>query len=415
MWEEAQLLGGLDPDFHRRDLDDAIEAGAFPEWELGIQVFPDTPEQTFEGIDLLDPTKLVPEELAPVQPIGRLTLTRNPTNFFAETEQVAFHTGHLVPGIDVTDDPLLQARLFSYLDTQLTRLGGPNFTQIPINRPHAPVNDMLRDGFHQTRCTAGSRRTGRTPSTAAARSSPAGRRRRLRRGAGHGRRAVEGARRHPASFDDHFSQARLFWLSMTPVEQEHIVAAYTFELGKCYEQAIKERQLQCLANIDADLCAAGRRRARPAGAGRRPCALVDRDAQPGAVPGRRRPGRSTAGSSGSSSTTTATSTASTRVREAVLAARAWCRCVIAPHGGSSSTATCRSSAPSPTGRSVEFDAVLRRRRARRPRPTRCRRATPRPARPGRAAAWTRGSLLLLEEACRHAKAIGAWGDGGIRP
>ena len=130
-WEEAQLLGGTDPDFHRRDLYDAIESGAHPQWELGIQAFEDTAEQTFEGIDLLDPTKLVPEELAPVQPLGLLTLTGTPTNFFAESEQVAFHVGNLVPGIDVTDDPLLQVRLFSYVDTQLTRLGGPNFNQLP--------------------------------------------------------------------------------------------------------------------------------------------------------------------------------------------------------------------------------------------------------------------------------------------
>ena len=120
-WEEAQIAAGVDPDFHRRDLYDAIENGAFPEWDLGIQVFPDTPEETFEGIDLLDPTKIVPEELAPVQVIGTLVLTGNPTNFFAETEQVAFHTGHLVPGIEGTNDPLLRAA-FSYLDTQLTRL-----------------------------------------------------------------------------------------------------------------------------------------------------------------------------------------------------------------------------------------------------------------------------------------------------
>ena len=149
-WEEAQLLNGIDPDFHRRDLADAIEAGALPQWELGVQVFPDTPEETFEGIDLLDPTKIVPEEQAPVQPIGLLTLTHNPTNYFAETEQVAFNVANLVPGIDVTNDPLLQARLFSYLDTQITRLGGPNWQQLPINRPHAPVNDMLRDGMHQS-------------------------------------------------------------------------------------------------------------------------------------------------------------------------------------------------------------------------------------------------------------------------
>ena len=139
VWEEAQKLGGIDPGFHRRDLWDSIEAGAFPEWDFGVQVFPDSDERTFEGIDLLDPTKLVPEDLAPVQVIGRLTLNRNPTNFFAETEQVAFCTAHVPRGVDFTDDPLLQARNFSYLDTQLTRLGGPNFDQLPINRPHSPV------------------------------------------------------------------------------------------------------------------------------------------------------------------------------------------------------------------------------------------------------------------------------------
>jgi catalase len=189
-----------------------------------------------------------------VQAIGRLTLTGNPTNFFAETEQVAFHVGHLVPGIDVTDDPLLQARLFSYVDTQLTRLGGPNFNQIPINRPHAEVNDMLRDGFHQH-----ADHTGVAPYRPNS----------LDGGcpfhAGSDDNAfvdvpvtvpeASKVRDAPASYDDHFSQARLFWKSMTPVEREHIVLAYTFELGKCYEQAVKERQLACLANIDADLCA----------------------------------------------------------------------------------------------------------------------------------------------------------------
>ncbi|GAA3049854.1 hypothetical protein GCM10020229_71660 [Kitasatospora albolonga] len=161
VWEEAQLISGMDPDFHRRDLADAIEAGAFPQWELGVQVFPDTAEQTFAGIDLLDPTKLVPEELAPVQALGLMTLTANPANNFAETQQVAFHPGHLVAGIDVTDDPLLAGRLFSYLDTQITRLGGPNFAQIPVNRTHAPVNDMLRDGFHQDAVHTGRAARGR--------------------------------------------------------------------------------------------------------------------------------------------------------------------------------------------------------------------------------------------------------------
>src|SRR5699024_9845707 len=149
LWEEAQLVNGFDPDFHRRDLADAIEGGHCPRWELGLQIMPDTADEAVEGIDLLDPTKLVPEELAPVRTVGLLTLDRNPEIYFAETEQVACLTGHPVPGIDVTDDPLLQSRLFSYLDTQISRLGGPNFAQLPINRPHAPVNDNLRDGMYQ--------------------------------------------------------------------------------------------------------------------------------------------------------------------------------------------------------------------------------------------------------------------------
>ena len=255
VWEEAQMLGGFDPDFHRRDLADAIEAGAFPEWELGVQVFPDTPDQMFDGIDLLDPTKFVPEELAEVQLVGRLQLNRNTSNFFAETEQVAFHAGNLVRGIDVTDDALLQARLFSYVDTQLTRLGGPNFNQIPINRPHAPVNDMLRDGFHQDGVHRGvapyrpNSLDGGCPFHAAGADDRA-----------FIEAPVELAsatktRAQAASFDDHYSQVRLFWKSMTPVEQDHIVAAYSFELGKCYEQNVKARQLQCLADIDGELCA----------------------------------------------------------------------------------------------------------------------------------------------------------------
>ncbi|QOT17213.1 catalase [Paenarthrobacter sp. YJN-5] len=255
VWEEAQIINGMDPDFHRRDLADAIEAGAYPQWELGIQAFPDTEDQMFEGIDLLDPTKFVPEELAPVQPIGLMTLNANPTNYFAETEQVAFHPGHLVPGIDVTNDPLLQVRLFSYLDTQISRLGGPNFAQLPINRPHAPVNDMLRDGMHQTAVHSGvapyhpNSLDGGCPFMA---------------GQDVGAfvevpeeiaEAIK-ERRNPASFDDHYSQARLFFRSMTPVEQDHIIQAYTFELGKCFEAAVRERQLMALANIDAGLCEA---------------------------------------------------------------------------------------------------------------------------------------------------------------
>ncbi len=183
-----------------------------------------------------------------------MTLTANPTNYFAETEQVAFHPGHLVPGIDVTSDPLLQGRLFSYLDTQISRLGGPNFAQLPVNRPHAPVNDMLRDGMHQSAV-----HTGVAPSHPNT----------LDGGCPFHAGADEGAfvdlpvtvtesaieRAQPRSFDDHFSQARLFYRSLTEVEQEHVRDAYAFELAKCYEQAIKERQLRALARIDADLCA----------------------------------------------------------------------------------------------------------------------------------------------------------------
>ena len=212
------------------------------------------PDQMFEGIDLLDPTKFVPEELAPLQIVGTMTLTANPTNYFAETEQVAFHPGHLVPGIDVTSDPLLQGRLFSYLDTQISRLGGPNFAQLPVNRPHAPVNDMLRDGMHQSAV-----HTGVAPSHPNT----------LDGGCPFHAGADEGAfvdlpvtvtesvieRALPRSFDDHFSQARVFYRSLTEVEQEHVRDAYAFELAKCYEQAIKERQLRALARIDADLCA----------------------------------------------------------------------------------------------------------------------------------------------------------------
>ena len=252
VWEEAQLAAGVDPDFHRRDLADAIESGAFPQWDLGVQVFPDTPEETFEGIDLLDPTKLVPEELAPVRVIGTLTLVANPTNYFEQTEQVAFHPAHLPPGIDVTADPLLQGRLFSYIDTQISRLGGPNFNQLPVNRPHAPVNDMFRDGMHQSASHVGV--APYQPNSL---------------DGGNPFPTTEGARidvpvalpestvtrEQSDSFDDHFSQARLFYLSLTETEQEHVQLAYSFELGKCYEEAIKVRQVDNLARIDADLAA----------------------------------------------------------------------------------------------------------------------------------------------------------------
>ena len=252
-WEEAQLTAGLDPDYHRRDLADAIEGGAYPQWDLGVQVMPDAEDEMFEGIDLLDPTKFVPEELCPVQLIGTMTLDRNPTNYFAETEQVAFNPNNLVPGIDVTNDPLLQARLFSYLDTQITRLGGPNWNQIPINRAHAPINDNLRDGFHQDAVHGGvapyrpNSLDGGCPFQA---------------GDGDGAfidvpAAVAASvkeRGNPQSFDDHYSQVGLFYRSLSPAEKDHVVNAYSFELSKCWDQVIRERQLLSLANIHPDLC-----------------------------------------------------------------------------------------------------------------------------------------------------------------
>ena len=402
-WEEAQLIAGIDPDFHRRDLYDAIEAGAFPEWELGLQVFPDIPEETFAGIDLLDPTKIVPEELAEVQPVGTLVLDRTPTNFFAETEQVAFHLGNLPPGIDVTNDPLLQGRLFSYVDTQLTRLGGPNFAQIPINRPHAPVNDMLRDGFHQHAVHAGvapyrpNSLDGGNPFTAGDKENafvdvPV--------------RVAEAPkiRQNPASFDDHFSQVRLFWQSMTPVEKEHIVAAYTFELGKCYEQAIKERQLQCLAEIDPVLCeqvATGL--GLPAPEPRTALAAVEPSPALSQL-GQRWPadGRIVGIVVGPA----ADLAAGTAVREAALGG-GLLPLIIAPHGGKLGDLTVQRTFD--TARSVEFDALLL---ADMPAPAPDAVAA-RDAKAGTTDPATVDPrvLRLIDETWRHAKAIGAW-DGG---
>jgi catalase len=388
VWEEAQITAGIDPDFHRRDMADGIEAGAFLEYEFGIQVMPDDGSDSFEGIDLLDPTKLVPTELAPVQLIGKLTLNRNPTNFFAETEQVAFHTGHLVPGIEVTDDPLMQARLFSYLDTQLTRLGGPNFTQIPVNRPHCPVNDMLRDGMHQTAVHTG---------LAPYRPNSIDGGKPLVTTAGEGgyvqvARRIEGTpvRANPASFDDHYSQATMFYRSLTPVEQAHIVEAFTFELGKCYELAIKERELQVLANVDADLCAqvaAGLGLPAPKG---RPAqdvvlssALSQVITEPGPIAGRKIGVIADAGAD-------LAGIAKLRKAAEKLGASVL---VIAPVGGVLSDGTHEVIVDRTllTARSVEFDAIVV------------------------AAKTTPVSdiklVLLLQEAFRHLKVIGAWGDG----
>ncbi|MFG2062291.1 catalase [Micromonospora sp. NPDC048871] len=403
VWEEAQLLNGIDPDFHRRDLYDAIEAGAFPEWELGIQVFPDTPEETFAGIDLLDPTKIVPEELAPVQPIGKLVLNRTPTNFFAETEQVAFHVGHLPPGIDVTNDPLLQGRLFSYVDTQLTRLAGPNFSQIPINRPHAAVNDMLRDGFHQHAIHAGVAPY-RPNSLDGGNPFPAGEDDHPFVDVPVQVAQAPKVRQSPASFDDHFSQARLFWLSMSPVEQEHIIRAYTFELGKCYHQAIKERQLQCLANIDPVLCAqVATGLGLPAPEPTVPLAEVTPSPALSQV-GRQWPvdGRMV----GIVVTDDSDLDTIHQVRRAVFAAD-MVPLLIAGHGGMIGDLPVQRTFA--TGRSVEFDALLL---AAAPPPA----PDALPARDAKAGAANSATidprvLLLVEEVWRHAKAIGAWGTG----
>ncbi|QXW04735.1 catalase [Rhodococcus globerulus] len=387
VWEEAQLINGFDPDFHRRDLADAIEAGAYPEWELGIQIFPDTPEQMFEGIDLLDPTKFVPEELAPVQPIGVMKLNANPTNFFAETEQIAFHPGHLVPGIDVTDDPLLQARLFSYLDTQISRLGGPNFGQIPINRPHAPVNDTFRDGMHQSAVHSGvapykpNSLDGGCPFMAGAESGafvevPV---------------ALEAATKRrgaPATFDDHYSQARLFYSSLTVIEQDHVAQAYTFELGKCYEQTIKERALGVIANIDPDLCA-------------KVAAGLGLPAPQPSVPFDDAPMPSSALSqigaqwpvTGRVIGIVADENSDLPAVEAIvsgLAESGIVPLVIAPHGGTlvSDSVTVPVSRTFDTARSIEFDALL---------------LAGAPADPR--------VNILLSEMFRHGKAIGGWNDG----
>ncbi|MGM9478109.1 catalase [Pedobacter sp. GSP4] len=251
-WDEAQNISGKDPDFHRRDLWDAIEAGAFPEWELGIQVIPEADEFKFE-FDILDPTKLIPEELVPVQRIGKMTLNRNPDNFFAETEQVAFHVGHVVPGIDFTNDPLLQGRLFSYTDTQLIRLGGPNFHEIPINRPVVPVHNNQRDGYMRQTINRG--KTSYGPNALAA-NDPL----QVREADGgftsyNERIDAKKIRARSRSFFDHFSQARLFFNSQSDPEKNHIIDALSFELGKVKAVAVRERMLAVLAQIDKGLSA----------------------------------------------------------------------------------------------------------------------------------------------------------------
>jgi len=260
-WDDAQKIAGRDPDFLRRDLWEAIERGDFPEWELGVQLI-DEDRAAKLGFDLLDATKLVPEELVPVTPVGRLVLNRNPDNHFAEVEQVAFHPGNLVPGIDFTSDPLLQGRLFSYTDAQLWRLGGPNYHELPINRGVCPVHNFQRGGAHRIGIPKG--RVSYEPNTLGSGSE-------FRMDGGEqGFQSYADPlespklRRRSPSFDDHFSQAMLFWNSQGAAEKEHIIAAFQFELARVETPAVRQRVVDNLAHVDARLA---RKVAEPLGIG----------------------------------------------------------------------------------------------------------------------------------------------------
>ena len=250
VWDEALKINGADPDFHRRDLWESIEAGDFPEWEFCLQTFSQEQADGFD-FDVLDATKLVPEEIAPLRVVGRMVLDRNPTNFFSETEQVAYCTANVVPGIDFTNDPLLQGRLFSYLDTQLKRLGGPNFHQIPINAPKCPFHNLQRDGHMRMDVPAG--QVNYEPSSLGpdiAHESTLGGYRTF-----PAHESGEQLRIRPESFADHYSQARLFFASQTEPEQNHIVSALVFELSKCVTPRIRLAVLSRVANIDERLAA----------------------------------------------------------------------------------------------------------------------------------------------------------------
>jgi len=248
VWDEAVKLAGADPDFHRRDLFESIQAGGFPEWEFGVQLFTEAQAAEFP-FDHLDSTKLIPEELVPLQIIGRMALDRWPDNFFAETEQVAYCPANIVPGIDFSNDPLLQGRLFSYLDTQMIRLGGPNFNQIPVNAPQCPFAHHQRDGHMQMQRPKG--RVAYEPSSLQAdspRETPAGFR-------SHATPSDEGSkgRIRAESFADHYSQARLFYRSQTAPEQAHIASALVFELSKVETVHVREAIVGHLRHVDADL------------------------------------------------------------------------------------------------------------------------------------------------------------------
>jgi catalase len=255
-WDEAVKISGADPDYHRKDLWEAIDAGDFPEWDFGVQVF-DEAWAAKQPYDVLDATKLIPEEDIPVEVIGRMTLNRNPDNFFAETEQAAFLPTNVIPGIDFSNDPLLQGRLFSYLDTQKSRLGTTNFHQIPINAPKCPMHNFQRDGMMQTMVPKG--RANYEPNTLAQAGEDGGPRAQAAKGFASYAAAQERndgnakLRVRAESFADHYSQARMFFASQTEPEQAHIAAALVFELSKVQLEHVRTRTLSLLRNIDEDL------------------------------------------------------------------------------------------------------------------------------------------------------------------
>jgi catalase len=255
VWDEAVKINGADPDFHRRDLFEAIAGGDFPQWELGFQLFDQATADSLD-FDVLDPTKLIPEEIIPLRMVGKMTLDRNPDNFFAETEQVAFCPANVVPGIDFSNDPLLQGRLHSYLDTQLSRLGGPNFHQIPVNAPRCPLRNFQRDGLRQMAVPKG--RVAYEPNSldlSGPRENPvAGFVPFPAKGAPETLNA-EKTRRRNDTFADHYSQARLLFRSLTPPEQRHVISAFAFELGKVETKPIRCRMLGHLKHVDATLSA----------------------------------------------------------------------------------------------------------------------------------------------------------------
>jgi catalase len=253
VWDEAVKISGADPDFHRRDLWEAIESGHYPEWELGIQTFSEADAAKF-SFDILDATKLIPEELVAVKPIGRMVLNRNPDNFFAETEQVAFCTAHVIPGIDFSNDPLLHGRIHSYIDTQLTRLGGPNFHEIPINAPLAPVHNNQRDGLHRQAIARGrvayepNSLGGGCPFQAGAAGFVS-----FAEAIEPDNAPIDKVRGKPEKFAEHYSQASLFFNSQTPPEQAHIIGGFRFELSKVTVPAIRQRVVSSLRNVSERL------------------------------------------------------------------------------------------------------------------------------------------------------------------